>query len=163
MKVFFTILLLVIMLPSFARAGQIGTAAPDCSLPDLKGNTVTLQQMKGKVVFLDFWAPWCDQCREELPALDVLFRKYRIEGLIVIGVDIDSSEERAADFLQKAPVAFTILMDRKGAMRRAYRFRALPTAFIIDKNGVIRYVHMGFGTEFLPMYEKEIIELLMVS
>ncbi len=156
---FFTTLLLIIP-PLFAEASQVGTTAPECNLPDLKGNLVTLQQLKGKVVFLDFWAPWCDQCREELPALDALFRKYKNDGLVMIGVDIDSSEKLVAEFLQKTPVAFTVLMDKKGAMRRAYRFRSMPTAFIIGKDGVIRYVHMGFGPEFLPAFEKEITELL---
>lgn len=151
---------MIIILPFCAEASQIGTEAPDCSLPDLNGNAVTLRQMKGKVVFLDFWAPWCDQCREELPALDVLFRKYRDDGLVVIGVDIDSSEKLLTAFLQKTPITFTILMDGRGAMRRAYRFRTLPTAFIVGKDGVIRYIHMGFGTEFLPAFEKEITELL---
>ena len=160
MKVFVTILLLMLMLPVFAQAGQVGTAAPFCSIPDLNGNIVNLQQMKGKVIFLDFWAPWCDQCREEIPALDALYRKYNNDKLVMIGVDIDSSEKLVTEFLQKTPVNFKILIDGKGVMRRAYRFRALPTAFIIGKDGVIRYMHMGYGKEFLPMYEKEIDELL---
>jgi thiol-disulfide isomerase/thioredoxin len=160
MKIFAAIFLLVIMLPIISQAGQVGTVAPECNLPDLKGNIVTLQEMKGKVVFLDFWAPWCDQCKEEIPVLDALFRKYRDNGLVVIAVDIDSSEKLLMDFLQKAPVTFMVLMDGKGAMRRAYRFRTLPTAFIIGKDGVIRYVHMGFGAEFLQTFEKEIVELL---
>jgi thiol-disulfide isomerase/thioredoxin len=127
---------------------------------DVNGNVVTLKQFRGKVVFLDFWAPWCDPCREELPALDALYKKYSNDGLEVIGIDIDSSEKLAAEFLRKVPVAFTVLIDKKSIMRREYNFRALPTAFIIGRDGVIRYVHMGFGNEFLQMYEKEIIDLL---
>jgi peroxiredoxin len=157
---FIATLLLMIALPMAAQASQVGTAAPECNLPDLNGKTVALQQLKGKVVLLDFWAPWCDQCKEELPALEALFGKYKNNGFVVIGVDIDTSEKLLTEFLQKTPVAFTVLMDNKGVMRRAYRFRSLPTAFIIDKNGVIRHVHMGFGTELLPTFENEITELL---
>ena len=153
-------LLLALALPVGAIAGQVGTSAPDFSLTDLKGNAVTLKQFKGKVVFLDFWAPWCDPCREEFPSLDALYKKYHNDGFEVIGIDIDDSEKLVAEFLHKIPVAFTILIDKKGISRRAYSFRMLPTAFIIGRDGVIRNVHIGFGKEFLQMYETEIAELL---
>ena len=160
MKVIMLTRLLALTLPVGANAVQVGTLAPDFNLTDLNGNTVTLKQFRGKVVFLDFWAPWCDPCREELPALDALYKKYHNDGLEVIGIDIDASEKLVAEFLQKIPVAFTVLIDKKGIIRRAYSFRMLPTAFIIGRDGVIRNVHMGFGKEFLQMYEKEIAELL---
>ena len=159
-KIVVITLLLAIILPFFANAGQVGTSAPDFSLTDLKGNVVTLKQFKGKVVFLDFWAPWCDPCREEIPVLDVLYKKYSNDGLEVIAINTDASEKLVAEFLQKIPVALTILIDKKGVIRREYSFRTLPTAFIIGRDGVIRYVHLGFGKEFLPMYEKEVTELL---
>ena len=160
MKIIIIALLLALTLPVFANASQVGTSAPDFSLVDVNGKVVTLKQFRGKVVFLDFWAPWCDPCREELPALDALYKKYSNEGLEIIGIDIDSSEKLVTEFLQKVPVTFTVLIDKKGIIRRGYNFRTLPTAFIIGKDGVIRYVQMGFGKEFLPMYEKQIAELL---
>lgn len=160
MKVLVITLLLAIMLPAFAYASQVGSVAPDCSFVDLTGKPVSLQQFKGKVVFLDFWAPWCDQCREELPALDALYKKYGKDGLEIIGIDIDASEARVAEFLQTVPVTFTILIDKKSTGRKAFSFRTIPTAFIIGRGGVIQHVHMGFGKEFLQMYEREIEELL---
>jgi thiol-disulfide isomerase/thioredoxin len=160
MKVIILSLLLALTLPVGANAGQIGISAPDFSLTDLKGTVVTLKQFRGKVVFLDFWAPWCDPCREELPALDALYKKYGNDGFEVIGIDIDDSEKLLAEFLQKVPVTFTVLIDKKGVIKREYVIRTLPTAFILGRDGVIRYVHMGFGKEFLQMYEKEIAELL---
>lgn len=160
MKVIIAVLLLSLTLPVFANAGQVGTSAPDFGLTDVNGKIVNFKQFKGKVVFLDFWAPWCDICREELPALDELYKKYSNEGLEIIGIDMDPSEKLVAEFLQKVPVTFTVLIDKKGVIRRGYNFRTLPTAFIIGKDGIIRYVHMGFGDEFLQMYEKEIDELL---
>ncbi|HXY55203.1 MAG TPA: TlpA disulfide reductase family protein [Nitrospirota bacterium] len=159
-KFLVTMFLLVFMRPVFTQAGQVGSVAPGFSLTDLNGKASTLQQFKGKVVFLDFWAPWCDSCREELPALDALYKKYKNDGLEIIGIDMDPSEKLVREFLQKGPITFTILIDRKGAMRREYRVRTLPTAFIIGKDGVIRSMHMGFGKEFLQIYEKEIVELL---
>jgi len=159
-KIVIIALLLVLTVPVFADAGQVGTSAPDFSLVDVNGEVVTLKQFRGKVVFLDFWAPWCDPCREELPALDALYKKYGNEGLEIIGIDIDSSESLLTEFIQKVPVTFTILIDKKGVIRKEYNFRTLPTAFIIGKDGVIRYMQMGFGKEFLQMYDGEIEKLL---
>ena len=160
MRIFFTYLLLLIMQPVSTQANQVGTIAPDFNLTDLNGKATTLLQFKGKVVFLDFWAPWCDACREEFPALDALCKKYDNDGLVIIGLDIDPSEKLVNEYLQKVPVSFTILIDKKNAARRDYRIRMLPSAVIISRDGVIRYVHMGYGKEFLQMYEKEIVELL---
>jgi len=84
LKIFVTILLLAIMHPGFAQASKVGTAAPDFTLEDLNGKSTTLQQFKGKVVLLDFWAPWCDPCRDGLPLLDALYRKYSTNGLVVM-------------------------------------------------------------------------------
>jgi len=159
-KIILIALLFAVTLPVFANAGQVGTSAPDFNLVDVNGKVVTLKQFRGKVVFLDFWAPWCDPCREELPALDALYKKYSNDGLEIIGIDIDSSEKLLTEFLQKVPVTFTILIDKKNVVRRGYSFRTLPTAFIIGKDGVIRYMQMGFGKEFLQMYDKEIDGLL---
>ena len=159
-KVIIITLLLALALPVVVNASQVGTSAPEFSLMDVNGKVVALKHFTGKVVFLDFWAPWCDPCREELPKLDTLYKKYNNDGFEVIGIDIDDSEKLEAEFLQKVPVAFTILIDKKSAIRREYSVRTLPTAFIIGRDGVIRYVHMGFGKEFLQMYEKEITELL---
>jgi peroxiredoxin len=159
-KIIILALLMALTLCAIANAGQVGSSAPDFSLVDVTGKAVTLKQFKGKVVFLDFWAPWCDPCKEELPALDALYKRYGQEGFEIIGIDIDSSEKLLTEFLQKVPITFTVLIDEKSVIRRAYNFRTLPTAFIIGKDGVIRYMHMGFGDEFLQMYEKEIEELL---
>ena len=153
-------LLLVLTLPILAKASQVGSSAPDFNLVDMNGKVVTLMQFKGKVVLLDFWAPWCDICREELPALDALYKKYSNEGLEIIGIDMDPSEKLVTEFLQKVPVTFRVLIDKKGIIRRGYNFRTIPTAFIIGKDGVIRYVHLGFGKEYLQIYEKELGELL---
>jgi peroxiredoxin len=160
MKTIVSALILLIMFPISSYSGQIGTVAPAFSLVDLNGKVVALEQFKGKVVFLNFWALWCGPCKEELPELDALFRKYREEGFDVIGVSVDPSGENVARFLQKKPVSFTILIDKKGDVADAYLFSSLPTGFIIGRDGTIKYKHMGFGKEFLPIFEKEITGLL---
>jgi len=160
LKGFVIILLLVIMWPVCSQASQVGSLAPDFSLTDLNDKTFTLQQFRGKVVLLDFWAPWCAPCREELPHLDALYQKYNNDGLVILGIDIVPSEKLVSEFLQKVPITFTILIDRKNTVTREYRIRSLPAVFLVGKDGVIHYVHLGFGKDFLQMYEKEIIDLL---
>jgi peroxiredoxin len=151
---------LVFFCASFAYAGQEGTQAPGFSLMDMTGGAITLEQFKGKVVFLDFWAPWCIPCRDELPELDSFYRKFQHEGFIVIGIAVDASTEGVAKFLQKVPVSFPVLVDSKGTVAEAYRLVNMPTGYLIGRDGIIRHSYKGFGKELLPRYEKELSELL---
>ena len=153
-------LLFSLLAPIHAHAGQIGTTAPGLALPDLNGNTITLETYKGKVIFLDFWAPWCKPCQEEMPALDTLYKTYGKDGFVVIGVCMDTPEAGVEKFLRSSPVSFPVLVDKKGTSARTYLFSNLPIGYLIDRTGVIRYQHAGYGIDSLHTYEKE-IELLL--
>ena len=155
----FTLIMLFIM-PFSAHAVQVGTLAPGFSLMDLNGKIVTLDTFKGKVIFLNFWAPWCIPCRDELPELDKLYKKYNGKGFEVIGISMDTSEAGIRKFMQKVPVTFPILIDKQGKADNAYGFTGLPSGFLINRDGVIRYRYTGFGKEDLVEYEKNIMELL---
>jgi peroxiredoxin len=144
----------------FAYAAQEGGQAPGFSLRDVTGGTVTLEQFKGKVVFLDFWAPWCIPCRDELPELDRLYRKFQHEGFIVVGIAVDDSTEGVSKFLQKFPVSFPVLMDSGGSVAEDYRLSHLPTGYLIGRDGIIRHRHPAYSRDFLKIYEQEIAELL---
>jgi peroxiredoxin len=154
------ILLYTLFWPLYSHSAGVGEAAPPFSLKDMKGNTVTLESFKGKVVFLDFWATWCGPCKEEFPELEALYQKYGKEGFEVVGISVDKSESNVAEFLKKRPVSFTILTNTKGDVAETYGLPGMPTGFIIGKDGVIRYRHAGFSKAFLPLYEKEIVELI---
>jgi peroxiredoxin len=160
MKAIIAAYILLLLFPHAAFSAQVGSPAPSFSLKDLQGNTVNLSDFEGKVVFLDFWALWCAPCREELPELDSLYKKYRKDGFEVVGICLDTSQQRVTKFLQKVPVTFQILIDKKGDAAEAYRFSGLPAGFLIGRDGAIKHKHMGFGREFLPLFEKEITELL---
>lgn len=152
--------ILMIIAPVYAYPGQIGAKAPSFALPDLSGKTISLEQFNGKVVFLDFWAPWCVPCRQELPELDKLYVKYRKDGFEVIAISVDPSEKNVLAFLKKFPVSIYVLIDKKDEASDTYRVSSLPTGFILGRDGVIHRVHKGFSTESLPLYEKEIDALL---
>lgn len=159
-KCIITILFLLFLVPIRCYSEQIGTIAPAFSLVDLNGRVVMLEQFKGKVVFLAFWAPWCIPCRQEMPELDELYKKFHNEGLEVIGISIDASEKNVAAFLKKVPLGFHVVIDKKNAVSDAYRVSSLPTGFIIGRHCTIHRVYKGFSAEFLPIYEKEIETLL---
>jgi peroxiredoxin len=151
-----SVLILIFFVPLHSYSGQIGTMAPAFSLVDLNGRTISLEQFSGKVVFLDFWAPWCIPCRQELPELDKLRKKFRNDGLEVIGISIDPSEKNVAAFLRKVPLSVHIVIDKNNEVSDAYRVSSLPTGFIIGRDGIIQRIHKGFTMESIPIYETEI-------
>lgn len=155
----FTLIMLFIISFS-AYAVQIGAPAPGFSLVDLNGTIVTLEQFKGKVVFLNFWAPWCVPCRDELPELDKLYKQYNRQGFEVVGISMEPSEAGIRKFMQKVPITFPILIDKSSSVDNAYGVTSLPTGFLVGRDGLIRYRHMGFGKEDLPEYETNITALL---
>jgi peroxiredoxin len=154
------VLTISILLPSSTYAGNAAEVAPGFSLFDTNGNNVTLDSYKGKVVFLAFWATWCASCRDELPDLDILHKKFSKNGFTVLSVCVESSASIVTGYLNKYPVSFPVLVDKGGTIADTYRLSGFPASFIIGKDGVIRHKHRGYGKEFLALYETEILDLL---
>jgi peroxiredoxin len=109
----------------------------DFRLPDINGQQVTLSDFKGKIVFLNFWTTWCPECRIEMPSMEKLHRKLKGKDFEMIAVNLQEPALRVKDFLKKYPLTFTILLDSKGKIGPQFRIRAVPTTFILDKNGGI--------------------------
>jgi peroxiredoxin len=149
-----------ILAPLPAFAVNAGDAAPGFSLKDMNGNTVTLTSLKGKVVFLTFWATWCPSCKEELPDLNTMQRKYAGKGFTVLSICIESSDSLVANYLKKHPVTFPVLVDKEGAVADAYRFSGFPASFMVGKDGIIMHKHSGYDKESFTQIEQEIIDLL---
>ncbi len=154
------IIVVLMVIPEFVHAGQFPEVAPSFTLMDLNGKSVSLEGFRGKIVFLVFWASWCAPCREELPELDRIYKKFNHLGFEVIAVSVDGSDSNMECFLRKFPISFPILIDKQGDVNDAYRVSGLPIGFIIGKDNSIRYTHRGFGKEFLAIYEKEIADLI---
>lgn len=132
--------------------------ARDFTLPDLKGENWTLSSLKGKVIILDFWATWCAPCRIEIPYLIELYNKYRDDGLIVCGVGIDR-KPAIASFSREYGINYPILIGTQ-QIARQWGIRAIPTTYILDKDGRIAFKHMGFRPGMEIKFEEEIKELL---
>lgn len=142
-------------------AAKEGFAAPDFTLDLLNGGTVSLSELRGKVVLINFWTSWCPPCRLEMPAIEKTYRSYKEIGFVVIGVNLTAqdSEQAAANFAKEIGVTFPIALDRDNTIGNLYRVTALPTSFFIDRNGVIRSVVVG-GPMSEALIQSKVEELL---
>jgi peroxiredoxin len=115
---------------------RIGPAEPPgFTLEDTSGRMVSLEDFRGKVVLLNFWAVRCKPCKEEMPALENLHRKIGGKGLAIVAIDDYEPKERVLKFLKKFPYTFKILIDEKGTTSENYKTFVIPTTFIIDREG----------------------------
>ena len=135
-------------------------AAPDFTLPDPGGRKVSLKDYRGKVVFLNFWATWCEFCREELPAMERLYREFKDKGLEVVAVNIKDKREDALAFVKKNKLSFPIAMDPEGDIGLLYGAFATPTVYLIDRNGVVLARMWGPAGWYSPAARKLIGEIV---
>jgi cytochrome c biogenesis protein CcmG, thiol:disulfide interchange protein DsbE len=145
---------------SVARAVREGSVAPEIALKDLSGKLVKVADLKGKVVLVDFWASWCGPCREELPVLEGLYKKYRERGLVIVGVGLDRDSEKLTKFLRAVPLSFPVVHDPAGSVADKYAPPKMPSSYLIDKRGLIRHLHAGYKASDKAQLEKELSALL---
>jgi thiol-disulfide isomerase/thioredoxin len=134
-------------LPHCAKEKKLSQGlAPDFTLKTLSGQDLTLSQIKGKVVLLDFWATWCGPCRESIPHLIQLYKAYRENGFEVIGMSLDKGDvEIVRNFARSMDIPYPMVMASDEVVRN-YRVTAIPTTFLIDKEGKIRERITGFNS-----------------
>jgi cytochrome c biogenesis protein CcmG/thiol:disulfide interchange protein DsbE len=125
--------------PSIA---QVGFPAPPFSQPQLSGRPLSLGALRGKAVYLNFFATWCPPCNEEAPAIDALSRRYAGRGLAVVGVDVLENAQKAASFTRAHHLSYPVLVDN-GAMTDRYGVNGLPVHVFIDRSGVVRRIVDG--------------------
>jgi thiol-disulfide isomerase/thioredoxin len=137
-----------------------GGATPPLALRDLKGKEHKLADYRGKVVVLNFWATWCDPCREEMPSMQRLQDKLAGKPFVILAVDYGEGAPRVSDFLKKAPLQLTVLLDRDTSAATAWKVKVLPTSMVIDPQQRVRFVAVGdVGWDSEPV-ESEIRKLL---
>jgi thiol-disulfide isomerase/thioredoxin len=145
-----TTTILAVAVLTLPRAGLAGTAArssspaPDFTIDARGGKKLSLSQFKGQVVMLNFWATWCGPCRQEMPLLDAMYKKYRPMGFTLVGVNVEPDSKEAQSFLQQVPVTFPIAFDTESKVTKMYKVQGMPSTIIIDRKGNARVVHKGY-------------------
>ena len=154
------IILLAASLPGFAA--EEGEPAPDFTLPSIyEGQPdITLSDFRGKVVYLDFWASWCAPCLVSMPLYNELYHRYKDQGLEVVAVNVDNSVEDGLDFLIDTPLDFTIPIDTEGDVLVDFDVVGMPTSYLIDSEGIVRMVHVGFRDGDIEIIETAIQDAL---
>lgn len=143
---------------------EAGQAAPNCSLTPLgTAERHDLQQLRGKVVYVDFWASWCSPCARSFPFLNSLHRELRDRGLQVVGINLDEKPEEAKHFLEKHPAEFTVAFDANGRCPQDFGVQAMPSSYLLDREGNIRHVHLGFRRGESEMLRDFVEQLLAES
>jgi thiol-disulfide isomerase/thioredoxin len=152
---------LLAVLPATASL-ETGEPAPAIVAAPLRAGAppVSLAALRGRVVYVDFWASWCVPCRQSMPVLDGLARRFGPRGFTVIGVNKDASVAEAERFLRRVPVDFPLVGDADDAIARSFGVKAMPSGYLVDRAGVVRRVHRGFNAETAAALEREIEGLL---
>jgi peroxiredoxin len=144
-----------------ARAAVTPTAiAPDFTLRTMGGPNLRLQEQRGHVVMVNFWATWCGPCRQEMPQLNKLYEKYRDSGFVLLGVNVDDDTRNAAEVASKLGLKFPVLLDTDKVVSHLYDLRTMPSTVLIDRDGKVRYVHPGYVQGYEQVYEQQVRELL---
>lgn len=138
-----------------ALAVEKGVAAPDFDLPGADAS-VGLAQYRGKVVYLDFWASWCGPCKLSFPWMNSMQAKYGAKGLQVVSINVDAKREDARKFLAANPALFAVAFDPQGRTPGLYGVKAMPSSYLISRDGRVTLLHRGYAPEDGAKLEQEI-------
>lgn len=147
-------------------AAEVGQAAPAFSAIKLDVRqqatdpAISLEHYRGKVVLIDFWASWCPPCRRSLPAFESLRERLGAQHFEVLAINVDEEPEEGRAFLSQLQISYPVLKDSQGELARLFAVEAMPVSYVVDKKGLIRYIHKGFNKGYMPKVEAVIKQLL---
>ena len=146
--------------PGTALALTAGQQAPDFELHGQSAVPVKLSSLRGKVVYLDFWASWCGPCRQSFPWMNDMQAKFAARGFQVVAVNLDAKDADAQKFLSETSGKFQIAFDSKGVTPKLYGVKGMPTSYLIDREGRVVSEHAGFNLSKTGELEKQIEKAL---
>ena len=134
--------------PAPTQAPVTGSLAPDFQLQNLDGQAVSLNDLRGKPVMVNFWATWCGPCRDEMPLIQEIFedKEWSDKGLVILAVDIGESLSTVKEFVESYGLSFQVLLDSEQGVAKNYNIRGIPATFFIDKDGIIQDMQIGAFT-----------------
>jgi thiol-disulfide isomerase/thioredoxin len=145
---------------SVAGALEPGVAAPAFTLPTAGGDTVALDRLRGRIVYVDFWASWCGPCKRSFPWMSELQQRYGGQGFAVVAINVDRKREDAERFLRQVPAGFTVAFDAAGTTPAAYGATSMPSSYLIDDKGNVVEIENGFRDDRKAALEARIRALV---
>lgn len=153
-------LLSIFLLIPVTHAASVSGPAPDFTLKSRSGENLKLSEYRGDVVMINFWASWCAPCRQEMPLLEELYKKYNDLGFTLLAVNVEEDSSKADDLLGEVLVTFPVLFDNTNKVSKLYNVVAMPSTVIVDRDGNMRYLHRGYLPGYEEEYNKQVKELI---
>jgi thiol-disulfide isomerase/thioredoxin len=151
-------------LSSASHAAQPGQAAPAFDLPSATpGQQVRLADLKGQVVYVDFWASWCAPCRESFPWMNAMQAKYGEQGFKVVAINLDTERKLAQRFLSEVPAKFAVAFDAAAQSPKLYNIKGMPSSVLVGRDGKVLAVHSGFNTDMAKELEEKISQAVKAT
>ncbi len=141
-----------------AGQGTVGTPLPPLKVDGLSGKTIDVASYKGRVLLLDVWASWCAPCKQELPVLNEMARRLKGEGIEILAVSVDQERANVDKFMhaQGGRWSLTVAHDPRGEIAELLQPDKMPTSYVVDRAGIVRYVNAGFLPEDAPAIERRL-------
>lgn len=148
-----------------ALAFNEGVEVPACNMKtfDNANAAVDLSALRGQVVYIDFWASWCGPCAKSFPFMNKLHANFKDSGLKIVAVNVDEQTADAEAFLRQQPAEFSIALDADQACARSFDVQAMPSTYLVDRKGRVRYIHMGFRGSEAESLQTQVEQLLSES
>ena len=160
MKAWHGMIAVVVLATSAVSAGLKQSSAPDFTLKSNEGENIRLSEYRGEVVLINFWASWCGPCRQEMPVLSELHDKYHALGFTVLGVNVEADTRKARKLLQDLPVSFPVVFDSDSVVSKQYNVVAMPSTVLVDRDGIMRYLHKGYKPGLEDVYQQQVRDLV---
>lgn len=146
-------------------AVEEGDAAPEFSLPSIHEGqpAISMENLQGKTVYVDFWASWCAPCLKSLPLYNDMYHKYKDQGLEVVAINVDNPVEDGLDFLLDTPLDFLIPSDPDGETAELFQVIGMPTSYLVSPDGEVQLVHMGFRNGDMEIIEEAVQKALATN
>ena len=155
-----SLILTVALLILSANSVFAGQSAPNLTLKKLDNSSFKISDLKGDVVYVDFWATWCPPCRKSFPWMEAMHQRYKDLGFQVVAISLDTKRSVIDQFLKTMDANFTIAHDPSGDSATAFKVKGMPSSYLIDRRGNIHKTHLGFNDRYKATLESEIKNLL---
>ena len=151
---------IVFTISASALGVEEGELAPHFNLPSIYPDkpSISLQELAGKTVYIDFWASWCAPCLISLPLYNDMYHRYKDQGLEVLAISVDNPVEEGLEFLEDTPLDFLIPSDPEGETAELFQVIGMPTSYLISPDGEVKLVHMGFLNGDMDIIEAAVQE-----